>query len=57
MVKLRKGKQISNPSSALGIMSFSETGKRTPQLTPEIALLISLLFAIVIIVLRIFLYS
>ncbi len=54
MVKLRRGTSFARPSSALGLMSFSDTGKKAPQLTPEIVIVITLLFAIAILLLRTF---
>ena len=53
MVKFKKGKSVSRPSSALGLMSFSDTSVAAPQITPEIMVVITVAFAALILILKI----
>ena len=49
MVKLRKGKRVSAPSSTIGLMRFFDADTAGPKLTPEFVLL--LCFGVVLVML------
>ena len=46
MVKLRKGKQVSQPSSTMGLMRFFDAETSGPKLTPEFVLVLTGIIAI-----------
>ncbi len=52
MVKLRKSKNVSQPSSTLGLMRFSDSDASGPKITPEFVIALSLVIIIVILVLQ-----
>lgn len=47
MVKLRKGRSVSGPSSTIGLMRFFDTETRGPKITPQFIIAISIAVAVV----------
>ncbi len=52
MVKLRKGKRVYAPSSALGIMRFFDVESKAPKLKPELVIFLSVAFIAVILIMH-----
>jgi preprotein translocase subunit Sec61beta len=50
-----KSKPVHSPSSALGLVSFSESSKSLVRLTPEIVMISAIVFGLIVLFLKIFL--
>ena len=50
MVKLRKGKSVSGPSSSIGLMRFFDAETKGPKITPEFVVAVSVAVAVIWIV-------
>ncbi len=54
MVKLKKGKRVSQPSSTIGLMRFNDSDAAGPKLSPEFVLVLTAVIAGVAILLHLF---
>jgi len=51
MVKLRKGKSTSSPSSSIGLMRFFDAESKGPKISPQFIMVLTVAIAVIWIVL------
>ncbi|MEM0360789.1 MAG: preprotein translocase subunit Sec61beta [Candidatus Diapherotrites archaeon] len=47
MVKLRKGRAASSPSSTIGLMRFFDAESKAPKISPQFVLLVAIAIAVI----------
>ena len=53
MVKLKKGKQVSSPSSTIGLMRFFDAETKGPKISPQFVIALSAVLILMIVVMHI----